>query len=200
VTTPDDGLAARLRLLRSHGMVREPAEFIETDQATAADGTANPWYYEMHEPGLNYRLSDIHAALGASQLGKLTAFVARRAALVARYDAAMAGLAPVVQVMPHMPGSPAWHLYVAHVDFVRAGLDRAAVMRALRDHDIGSQVHYLPLHRQPYYRRRYGESQLDGASRYYRSALSLPLYPAMTDDDVDRVVAALAEILSGTGG
>lgn len=195
VTTPDDALAARLRLLRSHGMVRDPAQFTETAQATAADGSANPWYYEMHEPGLNYRLSDIHGALGASQLAKLERFVRRRAALVARYDAALAPLAPVVAAMPKVPGSPAWHLYVAHIDYARAGRDRAAVMRALTERGIGTQVHYLPLHRQPYYRRRYGDLRLDGADAYYRSALSLPLFPAMDDADVDRVAAALEEIL-----
>lgn len=195
VTTPDPALAERLKRLRSHGMVRDADALTETAQATAADGEVNPWYYEMPEPGLNYRLSDIHAALGASQLAKLEAFVSRRAALVARYDAALAGLAPKLRTVPHRPGCPAWHLYVAHLDFDRIGLDRAAVMRALFEQGIGSQVHYLPLYRQPYYSQRYGEMLLPGAERYYNGALSLPLFPAMADEDVDRVAAALAEIL-----
>ncbi len=198
VSTADADLAETMRRFRNHGMQRD--KFNDSAQALAADGTANPWYYEMSEPGLNYRLSDIHAALAASQLKKLGRFVARRRELVARYDAAFAELpsrvAAVIRPSGRVSyGAAAWHLYVALIDFEALGQDRADVMHALREHGIGTQVHYLPLNRQPYYRHRYGELHLPGADAWYARALTLPLHPGMENSDVDRVVAALAEIL-----
>lgn len=192
VTTNEDRLAARLRRLRNHGMVREG--FVDQAMATDANGSANPWYYEMPEPGFNYRLSDINAALARSQLAKLPNFTGRRRELVARYDRLLAPLAPTIRPIRRVPGSPGWHLYVALIDFATLAMDRAALMTALRQREIGSQVHYMPLHRQPYYRNRYGLPDLPGADAWYARALSLPLYPAMSDTDVDRVVDALVEI------
>ena len=198
VTTANANIANAARQFRNHGMTRE--KFVDLAQAEAANGSDNPWYYEMVEPGLNYRLSDIHAALAASQLKKLDQFVARRAALVARYDAALAALPSHVaaHVRPcgrAVSGTPAWHLYVALIDFEALGQDRARVMSALRECGIGTQVHYLPLNRQPYYRQRYGAIDLPGADSWYDRALSLPLHTGMVDSDVDRVVAALADAL-----
>ena len=196
VTTNDDTLAARLRRERNHGMVREPSLFEDKDQAFGPDGSANPWYYEMPEPGFNYRLTDIHAALGLSQLKKLDRFAEKRRELVALYDRALAAYAPIIRPLSRTPhDTPGWHLYVALIDFARAGVDRGACMRAMVKDGVGSQVHYLPLHRQPYYRRRYGEMSLPGAERYYSGALSLPLSAQMTGDDVDRVIRALAAAL-----
>jgi len=177
-------------------------DFVDIGQAITADGRTNPWYYEMAEPGFNYRLSDIHAALAASQLEKLDQFVERRSALVARYDAALSNLTPrhenIVRPCGRSPyGRPAWHLYVALIDFAALDRDRASVMEALRARGIGTQVHYLPLHRQPYYRARYGELDLPGANSWYDRALSLPLFPGMLDSDVDRVVEALLDIVEG---
>jgi UDP-4-amino-4,6-dideoxy-N-acetyl-beta-L-altrosamine transaminase len=193
ITTNDAALARRLRRLRSHGMVREPELFALPELAFDGDGSVNPWYYEMSEPGYNYRLSDINCALGLSQLAKLDRFVARRAALVSAYRRALAGLAPRIAVVPERGhGQPAWHLLVALMAFDRIGLSRAQVMRRLHRHGVGSQVHYLPLHRQPYYARRYGPQDLPGAESFYRRCLSLPLYPAMTDGDVERIATALA--------
>lgn len=192
VTTNDADLAERLSRLRNHGMVRDPKRFEVPDQAFDAAGEANPWYYEMPEVGFNYRLSDIHAALAGSQLEKLDRFVRARRALASRYDTALAKLAPAIKPITRMPGQdPAWHLYVALIDFGALGIDRTTVMRRMRECGIGTQVHYLPVHRQPYYRQRYGELNLPGADAYYARALSLPLYPAMTEADVERVVAAL---------
>lgn len=195
VTTNDSVLAARLRRLRSHGITHKPEEFIDRAAAFDASGVPNPWYHEMHEPAPNYRLSDVHCALGLSQLKKLDRFVARRRALADRYDSALASLASVIRPVPRIPGcEPGLHLYAVLIDFKALGLDRAAVMQRLRDQSIGTQVHYIPVHRQPYYRRRYGELNLPGADAYYARELSLPLYPDMNDDDVDRVVDALAAI------
>jgi len=196
VTTNDAGLSERLRRLRNHGIVRDPAAMQHPDQAVDASGAANPWYYEIDELGYNYRASDIHCALGLSQIGKLDAFARRRQQLAARYDAALADLAPHVQPVQRDGFSrPVWHLYVVLIDFETIGLTRGQLMRELATKGIGTQVHYLPLHRQPYYRHRYGDASLPGADRYYASALSLPLFPDMADEDVDRVAAALGDLV-----
>ena len=196
VTTNDDALCEALRRLRSHGMTRAPERFSQLDQALDGNGQANPWYYEMPEIGFNYRASDLNCALGLNQLRKLADFVAIRRRLVARYDQVLAPLAPLVRPLGRTPRCrAAWHLYVALIDFAGPGVDRASVMRRLHDAGIGTQVHYLPVHRQPYYRRRYGLQHLPGADAYYARCLSLPLFPAMTERDVDRVVAALTQAL-----
>ena len=189
-------LLERARRLRNHGMSWEPAAFTEHALAFDEGGAANPWHYEMPEPGLNYRASDIHCALGLSQLGKLDRFVARRRALTANYDTRIAALAPLVRPLARRSGcAPAWHLYVVLIDFAAAGTSRRRVMEMLRAEGIGSQVHYIPVHRQPYYRERYGEPDLPGAIAYFQRCLSLPLFPAMADEDVERVVDALARVL-----
>jgi len=195
VTTNDPRKAAVMRRLRSHGMERTPASPAYPEHALDSDGTPNPWFYEMAEMGWNFRSSDIHSALGLSQLKKLGRFVARRAELVARYDAALRPLAPLVRPLSRVGGAPGWHLYVALIDFQAAGKSRAKVMRELSAAGIGTQVHYFPVHLQPYYQRLYGHQTLPGADAYYARCLSLPLFPAMSDADVDRVVAALADTL-----
>jgi dTDP-4-amino-4,6-dideoxygalactose transaminase len=182
VTTNDPALAHRLRTLRSHGMVRPEG--------------CEPWWYEMPEPGFNYRLPDILCALGLSQLGKLDRFAARRKALAARYQAALAPLGPALKIA----ATPAWsdpvlHLMVALIDFPGLGLTRLKVVEALKARGVGTQVHYIPVNRQPYYVARYGEQRLAGADAWYDRCLSLPLYPGMTEADVDQVVAALKDVL-----
>ncbi|KRA57590.1 UDP-4-amino-4,6-dideoxy-N-acetyl-beta-L-altrosamine transaminase [Caulobacter sp. Root656] len=183
LTTNDAALAARARSLRGHGMVR-PAG-------------AEPWVYEMPELGFNYRIPDVLCALGISQLAKLDRFVARRKALTALYVDKLAALAPVVRLAE----SPAWsdpalHLLTVLIDFEAAGTTRRSVVEALKARGIGSQVHYIPVHRQPYYQARYGALDLPGADAWYARCLTLPLYPAMADGDVDRVVEALAAALT----
>ena len=196
VTARDPKLAQRLADFRSHGMVREPARFAIRDQAFDAAGEPNPWYYEMPEPGFNYRASDIHCALGLSQIKKLGRFVTERRRIVDWYDRALAPLAPIVKPMARVPGcEPAWHLCAVRIDFKAAGVARGAVMRALAARGIGSQVHYLPVHRQPYYRRLYGDLRLSGADAYYERTLSLPLFVGLTQADVARVAGALAGAL-----
>lgn len=200
VTTDNPELAARLRRFRNHGMERDPAGFEDRGAAFDEDGDANPWYYEMAEPGFNYRLTDIHSALALSQLARLDAFVARRRHLMDLYAARLAPLAPLVRSAARVPWCrPAWHLCAVRIDFAAARRPRARVMAELRAQGIGTQVHYIPVHHQPYWRRRYGAPLLDaalpGAEAHYAQTLSLPLFPAMADADVDRVVAALAEAL-----
>jgi len=182
VTTNDPRLAERLRTLRSHGMTRPPG--------------ADPWWYEMAEPGFNYRLPDILCALGLSQLAKLDRFAARRRDLARAYDAALAPLAPLVSTAARPAWSdPVLHLMCVLIDFEAAGRTRREVVDALRARDVGSQVHYIPVHRQPYYRERYGDLSLPGAEAWYARCLSLPLYPGMADGDVQKVADALREAL-----
>ena len=191
VTTNDPAAAHQMQLLRSHGIEREAGAF-------KAPGHRNaPWYHEMHALGFNMRLSDIHAALGLSQLAKLNQFVATREALVADYAKALAPLAPAVRLISQ-PRSQrtGWHLLVVHIDFAACGTDRAALMAALRQHNVGTQVHYIPVYRQPYYREIYGEISLPGAETYYAGALSLPLFVGMDTADVEHVAASLQRCLS----
>jgi len=182
ITTSDPNLAARLRTFRSHGMIRP------------ADG--EPWRYDMPELGYNYRLPDILCALGQSQLKKLPRFAAQRQALAARYDAALADLAPQVRVATRPAWSqPVLHLMVVLIDFESIGQTRHQVVERLKTAGVGTQVHYIPVHTQPYYRMRYGELSLPGAEAWYESCLTLPLYPGMTFDDVDHVVTTLRNAL-----
>jgi UDP-4-amino-4,6-dideoxy-N-acetyl-beta-L-altrosamine transaminase len=196
VTTNNEDYYRRLCLYRNHGMTREPESFLVPDQAVGDDGTANPWYYEMAEPGYNYRASDIHCALGLSQLKKLSKFVEKRRLLAARYESRLAGLAPRLKVLDRVPHcNPAWHLFVVLLDFEHFATTRADLMNNLRSREIGTQVHYIPVHRQPYYRRIEPDLSLLGADEYYRRCLSLPLFAAMEESDVDYVVDQLLEVL-----
>jgi UDP-4-amino-4,6-dideoxy-N-acetyl-beta-L-altrosamine transaminase len=193
VTTRSAEMAERMRRLRSHGMNRDSNSFV--DRAEGFEGkNPNPWYYEMTEIGWNYRLPDLLCALGLAQLSKLERFHERRRELAARYDKLLAPLSPVIHPVSRGNVEHGWHLYVIHVDFPALGTTRADFMNALRDAGIGSQVHYVPLHRQPYYRDRYGDIALPGAEAYYERCLSIPLFPTMRDDDVERVTAALARL------
>lgn len=196
ITTRSEAYAERLVRLRAHGIERDAARFVQRDMAFANDSSANPWYYELQELGFNYRATDIQCALVTSQLRKLDGFVQRRAALVERYDQLLADQAPAAKPIGRTPGfAPGWHLYVVRIDFEALGRSRAEVMRELRARGIGTQVHYTPLHLQPYYRARYGEQVLPGAERYYSQALTLPLFFDLTEKEQDRVVEALGEAL-----
>ncbi len=182
ITTNDPDLAVRLKAFRSHGMVRP------------ADG--DPWWYEMPEPGFNYRLPDILCALGQSQLKKLPRFATQRQALAARYGEVLADLAPMVKLASRPDWStPVLHLLVALIDFKAAGLSRRQVVDRLKAKGVGTQVHYIPVHTQPYYQARYGQLHLPGAEAWYEASLTLPLYPGMTPADVDHVAASLRAVL-----
>lgn len=196
VTTNDVALADHMRRLRSHGMTRERERLQNGAEAFDANGDVNPWYYEMPEIGWNYRISDIHCALGLSQLGRLDEFRNHREALAWRYRELIAPLATAVEPVPPSPGvTSGHHLFVVLIDFQKIGTTRARVMKELRDREVGTQVHYVPVPWQPYYTARYGTREYLGAAAYYRRCLSLPLFPAMGEDDVDRVVLQLTEVL-----
>ncbi|WP_448641020.1 DegT/DnrJ/EryC1/StrS family aminotransferase [Geodermatophilus sp. URMC 63] len=176
VLSPSPQLLARAAAFRNHGLVRDPA-----DQRRPDEG---PWHQEVHAFGLNYRLPDVLCALGSSQLRRLRGFVARRAELSARYDAALADL-PEVRI-PHRPADAdvAWHLYPARVP----EQDRRALFEHLRAHGIGVQVNYVPAYWHPVFAdlgHRRGECPV--AERWYREEISLPLYVGLSDGEVDRV-------------
>jgi len=192
VTTNNPDMAKRLVLARNHGLTRDPADFTNRADAFDTSGEANPWYYELVAPEFNWRANDIQCALGTSQLAKLDRFLTRRRTIAAIYDTLLAPCAPILRPLARTRAClPAWHLYAARIDFKSAGISRAALMRVLAADGIGTQVHYYPVHRQPYYAVRHGRSKLPGADRYYDHALSLPLSAAMTTEDAVRVVDAL---------
>ncbi len=174
VTTNDDGLAERLRRFRNHGMERRP--------------DVGPWAYEVNEIGFNYRLTDLQAALGLSQMRKLERFLARRRALADRYRRELAD-APLV--LPPAPPDGVGHAY--HLFTVRVA-DRDRIFGELRDRGIGVQVHYIPIHHQPAF-ARWAPGPLPAADDAHRGLLSLPLHPDLSDADQDRVIEALRDVL-----
>lgn len=196
VNTKDARLYERLARLRTHGMERNRERLRLRSLAVDSDGTTNPWYYEMAELGYNYRISDINSALALSQLCKIDRFIKRRNELAEIYDRLLAPLAPLVRPVPAVSyGTSGRHLYVVLIDFAAAKTTRGQVMRKLRELNIGSQVHYLPVHLQPYYRKIYGALDLPNSVQYYERILSIPFFFDMMADDVERVVAALRTVL-----
>ena len=182
ITTNDERLYHRLLRLRTHGITREPA-----DLQRVPDGG---WYMEMQELGYNYRLPDLNCALGLSQLTRAAEGLARRRALAARYDAAFAAVPGVTVLAPDRPGH-AYHLYVIQV------ADRLGLYDYLKTKQIFAQVHYIPVHRMPYYEGlgwRAGDFPL--AEEYYAHCLSIPLFPTLTDEEQDYVVACVTEFVS----
>jgi perosamine synthetase len=206
--TNNDEYARRARLLRAHGMVRDPATFQGFGSNLPAYTEQGPWVYEMQELGYNHRITDIQCALGRSQLRKLTTFIDRRLQIVAQYNEAFTDipwlttpklaswLSPNIQFLISNSLSVSWHLYTALIDFAAIGKTRTEVMAELRAKGVGSQVLYIPVHLQPWYRKTYGYSigKCPVAEHYYTQALSLPLYPAMTNDHAYQVIEAVSNL------
>lgn len=187
VLTNRPALVERLRRLRSHGMTRDPAQMDEASHG--------PWYYQQVELGFNYRMTDMQAALGLSQLGKLAAFVERRRELAARYHSLLAGL-PLQLPAPQPEAESAWHLYVVRLQTERIGKSHREVFEALREAGIGVNLHYIPVHLQPYYRALgFAPGDFPEAERYYGQALTLPLYPAMSEAEQDIVIRQLQQLV-----
>lgn len=188
VLTNRRDLFEKLKLLRTHGMTREPA-MMEGE----SDG---PWYYQQVALGFNYRMTDIQAALGSSQMRRIDDFVARRHALARRYDQLLAGL-PLTLPWRHPDAYSSFHLYVVRLQLDAVSKSHRAIFEGLRERGIGVNLHYIPVHMQPFY-RQYGFNSGDfpQVEQYYREAISLPLFPAMTDEMQDTVVAAIREVLS----
>ena len=185
--TNDAALAEHMALLRSHGITRDPARMTHE-----SDG---PWYYQQIDLGFNYRMTDMQAALGVSQMTRLDAYVARRHALARRYDALLADL-PVVTPWQHPDGYSGLHLYVVRLQLDRTSRSHRQVFDALRAQGIGVNLHYIPVHTQPHYQRMgFKSGDFPEAERYYAEAISLPMYATLNEDGQDRVVAALRAAL-----
>lgn len=190
LTTNDVKLASRLADLRTHGVTRN------ADRLEAVD--EGPWYYEQQALGFNYRLTDIQAALGLSQLKRLDAFIARRRELAARYDELLADL-PLVTPKQDPNGRSAFHLYPIWLRLDRLNQSRRQIFEALRAAGVGVQVHYIPVHLQLYYRRLgFKKGDYPNAERYYEGAITLPLFAAMTDAQQETVVGRLRDVFAAT--
>jgi perosamine synthetase len=196
LVTDNDQYATTARRLRTHGIVRDVASFVGLgDPALDERG---PWYYEMQDLGYNYRITDFQCALGLSQLVRLDQFLERRREIVAKYNSAFGGH-PHIQIPrlrnPADGDIPSWHLYTLQIDFPAIGKSRTILMSELKESGIGSQVLYMPVYLQPWYRRTYGYKveKCPSAEQFYLCALSLPLYPGMTDDDVQNVIKHVAK-------
>ena len=180
-------LASKMALLRSHGITREPEQMVDTP-----DG---PWYYEQIALGFNYRMTDLHAALGVSQMARIDAFVAQRHQIAAKYDKLFEELP--VQVPARDQDYSALHLYVIRLKLDLISRTHHDVFVALREQGIGVNLHYIPVHTHPYYREMgFVMGDFPEAERYYREAISLPIYPGLSDEDITRVVNAVKIAIS----
>jgi UDP-4-amino-4,6-dideoxy-N-acetyl-beta-L-altrosamine transaminase len=187
LTTQNAQLADHLRLLRSHGMTRDFAQLQAEPEG--------PWVYEQVQLGHNMRMTDLQAALGLSQLKRLDAMHAARCRLADRYDRLLADL-PLRLPARADDRVSAWHLYAVEIDKQRSKRSRADLFAALRAANIGVNVHYIPIHTQPYYQRLgFGFGDFPAAEAYYAQAISLPLFPSLSDEQQDRVVQVLREAL-----
>ncbi|NEU25599.1 UDP-4-amino-4,6-dideoxy-N-acetyl-beta-L-altrosamine transaminase [Paenibacillus polymyxa] len=186
ITTNSEEFYRKLLLFRSHGMTRDPQELTKND---------GPWYYEMQELGYNYRMTDIQAALGHSQMDRLDAFVDKRRTIARTYNEALSELTGIILPEQLDGAHSSWHLYVIRWDSEHFKADRKTIFEALRAENIGVNVHYIPVYLQPYYQRLgYEEGLCPNAEEYYRTAVTLPLFPKMTDKDVQDVIGAIRKI------
>jgi len=186
--TPNAGLARRMERLRTHGITRDPQEMTH-----APDG---PWYYQQIELGYNYRMTELHAALGLSQMQRLDAYVSRRHAIADRYDAMLASL-PVTTPVRSPQNRSGLHLYVIRLQHDRITRSHREVFERLRESGIGVNLHYIPVHLQPWYAQLgFKQGDFSEAERYYSEAISLPMFPLLTESQQDHVVDALAKAVS----
>jgi dTDP-4-amino-4,6-dideoxygalactose transaminase len=185
VVTDNPELAARMRAFRSHGI---NGDFRQREQVGS-------WYYEMADLGYNYRLPDLNCALGLSQLAKINDWLARRRAIAARYRQAFADLS-LVDLLDVSPESePAWHLFVVKLNLEHLRVERKEIFSALRAENIGVNVHYIPVHWHPYYQKLgYARGSCPVAESAYERLLSLPMFSAMTDQDVEDVITAVRKV------
>ena len=187
ITTNDQELYSRLCSLRTHGVTRDPERLHDRKQGN--------WYYEMQELGFNYRFTDIQAALGIEQLKKLDAFVARRRTIAAKYENAFRDIHEICSPVEEAGCRHIYHLFIIRL---RKGLaeKRKPIFENLQKRGIGVQVHYIPIPAQPYYRKMgYRASDYPNAQAFYNSAISLPIFPKMTDPEVDFVIKTVKDVV-----
>lgn len=204
VLTDDEGLAKKLRLFRTHGITNDNDSMVLKEQAAdniilnesgKRSDTRAPWYYEMHALGYNYRITDIQCSLGLSQLKKLDRFIARRREITQRYNETFAQSPYLIIPYVEENRKSSWHLYMLRLRLDRMTKTRRQVFEQLRGLGIGVHVHYIPLHLQPYYKDKFGYKRGDfpEAEAYYDSAITVPLFPSMTDDNCERVIRSILE-------
>lgn len=187
-TTNNAELAHAMELFRSHGITRDAAHMTH-----APDG---PWYYQQIALGYNYRMTELQAALGLSQMQRLDAFVSQRHALAKRYDDLLAEM-PLQTPWQHPDGYSGLHLYVVQIDAHASGKSRHDVFAELRKHGIGVNVHYIPVHTQPFYTQMgFKAGDFPQSEQYYAQAISLPMFQDLTHEQQDHVVHALREALT----
>lgn len=197
ITTNDEKIYRELIRLRSHGINKLDDSFQVPEQAYT-DGVQNSWYYEMQELGYHYRITDIQAGLALSQFKKLDKFIARRIELVKRYDAAFANMKNLRPAQPtENRNISGHHLYILRIDYDAIKLSRNELMKELRKRDIGSQVHYIPVPAQPFYRRLgFKPEDYPNANSFYNEALSIPLFYDLSDDQQDLVINSIKALVS----
>ena len=189
VTTDNPEFARRLRMCRSHGIDPEARQRQGLDYGQ--------WYYEMTELGFNYRLSDIGCALGLSQLKRLATNISRRRDIASYYSQALAGLAGIIIPVERPEVKSAWHLYPVRVELEKFTAGRKEIFQALRQENIEVNVHYIPVHMHPYYRRRFGYvgGEYPVAESAYESLITLPMFDSMSQSDVENVVEAVSKVV-----
>lgn len=206
ITTNSEEIYNRLQLLRSHGIckgnfdlpgVSEPGDDLIYQDEAIEDGLLNPWYYEMQSLGFNYRITDIQCALVLSQLKKIDKFIERRREIVKLYDEQLDGLENISCTQMASRDQSSNHIYVVRINFSKIGKKRGQVMRQLFDKGVGTQVHYIPVTRQPYYNKLgYKSQDYPNSEEYYSEALTIPVYYELSNKQVEQVAQSLKEVLS----
>jgi UDP-4-amino-4,6-dideoxy-N-acetyl-beta-L-altrosamine transaminase len=188
VLTNDKELHEKVLLYRSHGITRDPKMMTRT-----ADG---PWYYQQIELGFNYRMTDIQAALGYSQMQKVDEFVSRRRYLAKRYDELLKNINNIHLPDQNEDTDSSWHLYVVRVDFSKINKTKQQIFAEMKDRGICLNLHYIPVHTQPYYQKQgFKDGDFPNSEKYYEEAFTLPLYYSLTDEQQDYIVKNLVEVL-----
>jgi len=195
ITTNNEATYRKLIRSRSHG-INKLDDALQVEAEAFADGEQNPWYYEMQELGFHYRITDIQCGLALSQFSKLDSFISRRRDLVKNYDLAFAGMKNYCPAQITMRDQSGHHLYVLRINFKQVALTRGQVMKKLKEYGVGSQVHYIPVPSQPYYRQMgFKPEDYPNAQKYYQEALTIPLFYNLTEEQQRKVISTIKDLL-----